>query len=175
MLRPPEPIHHWRVEGMNVGKARKADSIFEPGLVLRHLYDFGTTSETDIKVIGFGKARRLANTRLRCWRATRCPQRYARNAANRRNGCVLNASTRKTKPATCAMSMSKNIRTRIMASRCRCSTRRGLGCAAMRGRPSHPIEGIMRKLKIDISISNWLLITAGRWSYITWIPKPVRF
>jgi hypothetical protein len=44
--------------GMDVGKARKAKSIFEPGLVLRHLYDFGTTSETDIKIIGFreGKA-----------------------------------------------------------------------------------------------------------------------
>jgi hypothetical protein len=44
--------------GMDVGKARKADSIFEPGLVLRHLYDFGTTSETDIKVVGLreGKA-----------------------------------------------------------------------------------------------------------------------
>lgn len=44
--------------GVDVGKARKADTIFEPGLVLRHLYDFGTTSETDIKVVGFreGKA-----------------------------------------------------------------------------------------------------------------------
>jgi hypothetical protein len=39
--------------GMDVGKARKADSIFQPGLVLRHLYDFGTTSETDIKVVCF--------------------------------------------------------------------------------------------------------------------------
>ncbi len=39
--------------GMDVGKARKANSTFEPGLVLRHLYDFGTTSETDIKVVGF--------------------------------------------------------------------------------------------------------------------------
>ena len=38
--------------GLDVGKARKADAIFEPGLVLRHLYDFGTTSETDIKVVG---------------------------------------------------------------------------------------------------------------------------
>jgi hypothetical protein len=37
---------------MAVGMARKADSIFEPGLVLRHLYDFGTTSETDVKVVG---------------------------------------------------------------------------------------------------------------------------
>jgi hypothetical protein len=37
--------------GTDIGKARKADSIFEPGLVLRHLYDFGTTSETDIKVM----------------------------------------------------------------------------------------------------------------------------
>jgi hypothetical protein len=39
--------------GMDVGKSRKANSIFEAGLVLRHLYDFGTTSETDIKVVGF--------------------------------------------------------------------------------------------------------------------------
>jgi len=39
--------------GMDVGKALKANSTFEPGLVLRHLYDFGATSETDIKVVGF--------------------------------------------------------------------------------------------------------------------------
>ncbi len=37
--------------GIDVGKSRKADAIFEPSLVLRHLYDFGTTSETDIKVV----------------------------------------------------------------------------------------------------------------------------
>jgi hypothetical protein len=45
-------------QGDEIGKSRKADAIFEPGLVLRHLYDFGTTSETDIKVVGFreGKA-----------------------------------------------------------------------------------------------------------------------
>ncbi len=37
--------------GRKVGKARAADEVFEPGLVLRHLYDFGTTSETDIRVL----------------------------------------------------------------------------------------------------------------------------
>jgi hypothetical protein len=37
--------------GLKVGKARKADDVFEPKLVLRHLYDFGTTSETDIVVV----------------------------------------------------------------------------------------------------------------------------
>lgn len=44
--------------GQELRKSRKADSIFESGLVLRHLYDFGDTSETDIKVVGFreGKA-----------------------------------------------------------------------------------------------------------------------
>ena len=44
--------------GLDIGKARMADTIFETDLVLRHLYDFGTTSETDIKVVGFreGKA-----------------------------------------------------------------------------------------------------------------------
>ena len=45
-------------QGDEISKSRKADSIYEPGLVLRHLYDFGTTSETDIKVVDFkeGKA-----------------------------------------------------------------------------------------------------------------------
>jgi hypothetical protein len=45
-------------QGDEIANSRKADAIFEPGLVLRHLYDFGTTSETDIKVVGFreGKA-----------------------------------------------------------------------------------------------------------------------
>jgi hypothetical protein len=37
--------------GTEIGKARKANAIFEPGLVLRHLYDFGTTSDTDIRVV----------------------------------------------------------------------------------------------------------------------------
>ncbi len=37
--------------GIDIGKARKAEAVFEPGLVLRHLYDFGTTSETDIKAV----------------------------------------------------------------------------------------------------------------------------
>ena len=38
--------------GTDIGKTRKADAIFEEGLTLRHLYDFGTTSETDIRVLG---------------------------------------------------------------------------------------------------------------------------
>jgi len=38
--------------GRDIAKTRKADAIFQPELVLRHLYDFGTTSETDIHVIG---------------------------------------------------------------------------------------------------------------------------
>lgn len=38
--------------GHEVGKSRKANDIFASGETLRHLYDFGTTSETDIKVVG---------------------------------------------------------------------------------------------------------------------------
>jgi hypothetical protein len=37
--------------GTKIGKARKADAVFGEGIVLRHLYDFGTTSETDIRVV----------------------------------------------------------------------------------------------------------------------------
>jgi hypothetical protein len=38
--------------GKEIGKSRKADALLEEGLILRHLYDFGTTSETDIRVLG---------------------------------------------------------------------------------------------------------------------------
>ena len=38
--------------GYDVGKARKADDVFRKETVLDHLYDFGTTSETKIKVVG---------------------------------------------------------------------------------------------------------------------------
>jgi hypothetical protein len=41
-------IGGWR--GTKIGMSRKADDIFDPGLVLHHLYDFGTTSETDVRV-----------------------------------------------------------------------------------------------------------------------------
>jgi hypothetical protein len=37
--------------GIELEMSDKADAVFEPGLVLRHLYDFGTTSETDVKVV----------------------------------------------------------------------------------------------------------------------------
>jgi hypothetical protein len=44
--------------GHEVGKARKADDVFTKESTLEHLYDFGTTSETVIQVIGLreGKA-----------------------------------------------------------------------------------------------------------------------
>jgi len=38
--------------GYEISKKRKADEVFTVGAQLLHLYDFGTTSETDIQVIG---------------------------------------------------------------------------------------------------------------------------
>ena len=32
--------------------SKRADSVFEPGLELTHIYDFGTSSETLVKVVG---------------------------------------------------------------------------------------------------------------------------
>lgn len=46
--------------GKEIGKTRKANNIFESGLVLRHLYDYGTTSETDIKVVNFRIGARIS-------------------------------------------------------------------------------------------------------------------
>jgi hypothetical protein len=37
--------------GEEIPKSRKAERVFEPGLELTHIYDFGTSSETLIKVV----------------------------------------------------------------------------------------------------------------------------
>ncbi|MFN7037473.1 MAG: hypothetical protein ACK4SN_14030 [Bellilinea sp.] len=39
--------------GLEIGQSRKADAVFKTGLILRHIYDFGSSSYTDIKVVGF--------------------------------------------------------------------------------------------------------------------------
>ena len=41
--------------GNTIGKSRKADAVFQAGMKLDHLYDFGTTSETTIKVVDVRK------------------------------------------------------------------------------------------------------------------------
>jgi hypothetical protein len=38
-------------QGQEVGMARQAETVLRPGLELLHLYDFGTTSETKIRVV----------------------------------------------------------------------------------------------------------------------------
>ncbi len=43
--------------GYEVGKGRKADDVFTIETTLRHLYDFGTTSETDIQVVEVRKGK----------------------------------------------------------------------------------------------------------------------
>lgn len=43
--------------GYDIGKSRRADSVFAQETALRHLYDFGTTSETDIQVVGSRKGK----------------------------------------------------------------------------------------------------------------------
>lgn len=43
--------------GYDIGKSRRADDVFEEETALLHLYDFGTTSETEIHVVGSRKGR----------------------------------------------------------------------------------------------------------------------
>lgn len=37
--------------GREIGKRKRADQVFQPGVVLTHIYDFGTSSETLIKAV----------------------------------------------------------------------------------------------------------------------------
>jgi hypothetical protein len=46
--------------GTTIGKARKANAVFSVGVSLDHLYDFGTTSETTIKVVGVRQGKALS-------------------------------------------------------------------------------------------------------------------
>ena len=95
--------------GAEIGKARIADSIFEPDLVLRHLYDFGTTSETDIKVMGMRVGQATSKHPIALLAAIRYRRPFARSVIKRLSGCVSNACTKKINPASCAMSMQRSI------------------------------------------------------------------
>ena len=48
-------IGGWR--GNDIPKNRRADEIFESGIKLTHIYDFGTTSETLIRMVGARKGK----------------------------------------------------------------------------------------------------------------------
>jgi hypothetical protein len=39
-------------QGKEIGKKRRVDEVFKPGVELTHIYDFGTSSETLIKAVG---------------------------------------------------------------------------------------------------------------------------
>jgi hypothetical protein len=60
--------------GMEISKSRKANATFEPGLVLRHLYDFGTTSQTDIKVVSFREGKATTNRPIALLARNRMPE-----------------------------------------------------------------------------------------------------
>ncbi len=51
-------VGNWQAK--EIPKKRRADEVFEPGIQLTHIYDFGTSSETLIKVVG--KREGKANT-----------------------------------------------------------------------------------------------------------------
>ena len=62
--------------GQKIGKARKADSIFDLGLVLRHQYDFGTTSETDIKVVDVREGKALSRHPIALLARNKMPEMF---------------------------------------------------------------------------------------------------
>ncbi len=60
--------------GQEIGMRRKVDAVFEPGVVLRHLYDFGTTSETDIKVVSFREGKAISKHPITLLARNQMPQ-----------------------------------------------------------------------------------------------------
>ena len=51
-------IGGWR--GEEIPKGRRAELVFKPGMELTHIYDFGTSSETVIKVVGVREGKPLS-------------------------------------------------------------------------------------------------------------------
>ena len=49
----------WR--GREIAKRRQVGQVFEPGMVLTHIYDFGTSSETLIKAVGAREGKPLTS------------------------------------------------------------------------------------------------------------------
>lgn len=47
--------------GDEIPQSRRADQVFRPGLELTHIYDFGTSSETLVKVVGVRQGKPLSS------------------------------------------------------------------------------------------------------------------
>ena len=62
------------IGGTTIGMARKADAVFDEGVKLDHLYDFGTTSETTIKVVDFRKGAALSKHPIELMARNRQPE-----------------------------------------------------------------------------------------------------
>ena len=75
--------------GQKIGKYRKADAVFEPGVVLRHLYDFGTTSETDIKVVGFREGKAISKHPITLLVRNQMPQAVCQECGEEANWLCL--------------------------------------------------------------------------------------
>lgn len=50
-------FHAGAAYGPKVGQQRKAEEVFRPGVELGHVYDFGTSSETRVRVVGQRRGR----------------------------------------------------------------------------------------------------------------------
>ncbi len=55
-------IGGWR--GEEIPKGTRAERVFEPGVELTHIYDFGTSSETLIKAVGVRKGKSLTSNSI---------------------------------------------------------------------------------------------------------------
>jgi hypothetical protein len=99
--------------GYDVGKARKADDVFSKVSDLIHLYDFGTTSETKIHVVGLRKGKALTKHAIVLMARNNMPQPPVEIAANLRLTFAWNVSSKEIwmKIHTCAKNMPKIIPT----------------------------------------------------------------
>ena len=126
--------------GQQIGKNRKADTVFEPGVVLRHLYDFGTTSETDIKVIGFREGKAIFKNSIALLARNQMPEVTCQECGKKQIGCVSNVSLNVKPLVFFVMHMLKYILMMDMQNQFLWLIRPEWECADMMGQLNHLIS-----------------------------------
>lgn len=74
VLRASEPVFYRRVGGAEIPKKHRASEVFEPGIELTHIYDFGTSSETLIKVVGLREGKPTTSHPIALMARNRMPE-----------------------------------------------------------------------------------------------------
>lgn len=107
----------WRGEELN--DSLTVERVFSSANTLEHVYDYGTSSNTKVKVVAARKGSPLTKHPIYLMGRNLLPEAECKVCKNRRGICVWNAFMTSKNQVCFVMSTLKNIHTKTMAIRCR--------------------------------------------------------